>query len=120
MRQYQKFIAQLAVTILAGLAMAFHGDETISVEEWINVIILFLGSIGVLGAGNFPAGVWEYMKFYISAATTGFVVLTSYLTSGQELETISYSQWVQIGLAAFGAVGVVYAPGPTVERSTVV
>jgi drug/metabolite transporter (DMT)-like permease len=119
-KQYLKFIAQLVATVLAGLAMAFHGDETVSAEEWINVILLVLGSVAVLGAGNFTTGVWEYMKFFVSAATAGLVLLASYVTAGQELESISNSQWVQVGLAALGAVGVVVLRGPTVERHTVV
>jgi hypothetical protein len=75
----------------------------------LNIAILALGAISVLGAGNLPSGVWKYTKLYVSAATAGLVVLASFLTDG-----VTTTEWLQVGIAVLGALGVIAAPGPLV------
>jgi hypothetical protein len=58
---YLKFAAQVIATIISAVALAF-GDGQVSASEWINVVILGLGSVAVLGAGNLPSGVWSHTK----------------------------------------------------------
>jgi hypothetical protein len=110
MKVYLKFGVQVLATVLAALATALFGDNHITMNEGVNILILALGSIAVLGAGNLPAGVWSYTKSIVAAATAAAVVLESALiTSG-----VSPTEWVQIILAALGAVGVFAVRGPTV------
>lgn len=110
MKVYLKFGAQVLATVLAALATALFGDNRITTNEGVNILILALGSIAVLGAGNLPAGVWSYTKSIVAAATAAAVVLESaLLTSG-----VSPTEWVQIILAALGAVGVFAVRGPNV------
>lgn len=109
MKLYGKFIAQVAATIVAALAVAL-GDGNVNADEWINVVILGLGSVAVLGAGNLPSGVWAYTKAIVSAATAGAVFLQSAITDG-----VSGAEWLQLLLAVAGAVGVYAAKGPRVE-----
>lgn len=110
--KYLKFFAQVAATVLAALAPSFAGDNHVSVNEAVNVLILVLGSVAVIGAGNLPAGVWKYTKLIVAAATAGAVVLQSALLT----EGVSTTEWFQITLAILGALGVGVAPGPVVER----
>lgn len=110
MNNYIKFFAQVIATVAAGMIAALTGDEVIDLSEWINVIIMTLGCIAVVGAGNLPLGVWKYAKLIVSAATAGFVYLASVLSDG-----VTTTELIQFILAAVGALGVVAAPGPYVR-----
>ncbi len=55
---YLKTIAHLLVTVMAAI-IAASADDRIDSIEWVNTLILFLGTVSVLGAGNFPAGFWK-------------------------------------------------------------
>lgn len=109
--KYGKFIAEVvfaAITaIVAGMA-----DDVLDGSEWINVVIVSLGAVAVLGAGNLPTGVWAYTKTIVAAATAGAVFLQSAITDG-----VSSSEWLQLGLAVLGALGVAAAPGPRVVQA---
>ena len=109
MRNYQKLIAQLVATVLAGIVPALAGDNHISAAEWINVVILALGAVAVLGAGNLPEGVWAHTKAIVSAATAGAVLLQSSISGG-----VNPTEWLQIALAVLGALGVLAVKGPVV------
>lgn len=109
MKRYGKFIGQVVATVLAAIVPALAGDGVVSSAEWLNVGILALGAVSVLGAGEFPEGVWKYMKTYVSAATAGLLVLASFWTGG-----VTTTEWLQVGVAVLGALGVTAAPGPRV------
>lgn len=115
MNQYLKFFSELAVTVLAAIVAALHGDQVISDSEWINIILLLLGAIAVLGAGNFPTGIWQYTKFWVAALTAGFVYLASVIANGNGFLDVTLTQWIQFLLACAGAVGVVAFRGPKTE-----
>lgn len=106
MRNYQKFVAQVVATVLAALVPAL-ADGKLSTAEWVNVGIIGLGAVAVLGAGNLPVGVWQHTKTIVSVATAVLVTIASFLTGG-----LSTTEWIQIGMAALGAVGVFAVPGP--------
>lgn len=115
--KYQKFIAQLVATILAAIVAATSDGSGITSVEWINVIILLLGSAAVVGAGEFPAGVWANVKFYLSAATAGFVTLLTFVSVGG-FAGMTLSNWIQVVLAVGAALGIAAVNGPTVVEST--
>jgi hypothetical protein len=107
---YLKFAAEVIATIAAGLVVAFGNDNIATTPEIINVVILALGAIAVLGAGNLPEGVWAYTKTIDAVATAVAVLLASVYTDG-----ITISEWIQLGLAALGAAGVYGVRGPRVD-----
>ena len=109
--KYLKFIAQVVATILAAIYPALT-DGDFTVFEQINCLIIGLGAVSVLGAGNLPEGVWKYTKFYVSVATAVFVAIASFLSDG-----VTGAEWIQIALAGLGAAGVIVAPGPTVQST---
>ncbi len=110
MNPYLKFAAEVLATVLAAVAAALTGQGGITAVEALNIVVLGLGSVAVLGAGNLPAGVWAYTKLIVAAATAGAVFLVSALTDGQ----ITTSEWFQFGVAVLGALGVYAVRGPVV------
>ncbi len=107
---YLKSILHLLVTVAAAVVAA-AADDRIDSIEWVNVLILALGTISVLGAGNLPSGVWHYMKLIVAAATAAAVVAHTLLSAGLDL---GLSEWLQMGIAAAGALGVYAVKGPEV------
>ena len=114
MSLYKKFFAQLVATVAAAIIPAIADDNVFSNAEIINIIIVALGAIGVLGAGNLPEGTWKYMKFIVSAASAVAVFASSAITDG----SWSNAETLQAVLAALGALGVVALPGPFVQPLT--
>lgn len=113
MKRYLKFIAEVLATVLTVVAASLAGDNSIDKSEWINVVILGLGAVAVLGAGNLPAGVWAYTKVIVAGATAGAVFLQSTISDG-----VTTAEWVQFLLAIAGAVGVFAVRGPVVQPVT--
>lgn len=110
MKTYAKFAAQVVATVLAAVVAVLNGtDHQPGVSDWINVVIVGLGAVAVLGAGNLPDGVWRHTKTIVAAATAVAVLLQSVITDG-----ISSAEWIQLALAALGALGVFAARGPVV------
>jgi hypothetical protein len=106
---YLKFVAQVAATVIAAVVALLNGTDHPGASDWVNVVVIGLGAVAVLGAGNLPEGVWRHTKLIVSAATAVAVLLQSVVTDG-----ISSAEWLQLALAALGALGVFAAPGPKV------
>jgi hypothetical protein len=103
MSKYAKAIAAVVVTVLAAIAAALTGDNTISSTEWVNVAILAVGACGVFAAPNVPGA--RYTKSVLAVLTAGLTVLVSAIVGG-----VSPTELIQIILAAAGAVGVYAVP----------
>lgn len=114
MMQYLKFAAQVFATVLAALVAALV-DDRVDLSEWLNTGALALGAVAVLGAGDLPAGVWRYTKPIVAAASAVLVLWQSLGTDG-----MASSEWLQLGIAALGALGVLAAPGPVVYDAAAV
>ena len=112
MSNYKKFFAELAATVLAAIMPAIAGDGEFSTAEKINTLIIALGAVGVLGAGNLPEGVWKWMKGYVAAATAVAVVASSAFTDG-----FTTAEIIQMVLAALATAGVVGLDGPKVVEA---
>jgi predicted small integral membrane protein len=108
--QYLKFFAQVFATALAALVAALY-DDRVDFGEWLNAGVLALGAVAVLGAGDLPAGVWRYTKPIVAAASAVLVLWQSLASNG-----MVPAEWIQLVLAALGALGVLAAPGPKVEQ----
>lgn len=114
MTKYLKFAAQVVATALAAVVAGLV-DDRLDFTEWLNVGVMALGAVAVLGAGDLPAGVWRYTKPIVAAATAVLVLWQSLASGG-----MTSSEWMQLALAALGAVGVLAAPGPKVSPTGVV
>jgi hypothetical protein len=107
---YLKAIAHLLVTVMAAI-IAASADDRIDSIEWVNTLILTLGTISVLGAGNMPEGIWKRTKAIVAAATAAAVVAHTLLSAGLSL---GLTEYLQMGVAALGALGVYAVKGPEV------
>jgi hypothetical protein len=111
---YLKPLAQLVMTLLSTI-LVLAVDDDLSRVDWINIAITGLGAVMVLGAGNFPAGVWRYTKTYLSATMAALVTLNSILATGANLDT---THWIEIVMAFLAACGVLAVKGPKVVPAT--
>lgn len=99
-RPYWKSVVAVLVAVLSAVAAALVGDEVVSPNEWVNVAIAGVTAAAVFTAPNVPGA--TYTKGVLAALGAGLAVLTSAIIGG-----ITVTEWVQIGLAVLGTVGVV-------------
>ncbi|URP22238.1 membrane protein [Microbacterium phage Big4] len=104
---YSKAITYIAMAALTFLVTALS-DNVLSVDEVLNLVVIVLGAIGVYLVPNFPEGAAKVAKTGVAFLTAAVVAALSFLTGGIEI-----TEWIQIVLAAFAAVGVYIVPnGP--------
>lgn len=109
MKLYLKFAVQVFFAGVAAVVAALV-DDRFDTLEWIDVGIYVVAAVGVLGAGELPAGVWSHMKTYVAAAATGLVALQTFTTDGM----VTQSEGLQIILGIAATLGVAFLPGPKV------
>ncbi len=109
---YAKFIV-MAITATVAAVVPALADNVLDATELVNAGIVALGAIGVYIVPNLSTGVAQYFKFAIAFLTAAAVALVSALTDGG----VSTVEWLQIGLAAFGAVGLYVIPNTPVPGS---
>jgi drug/metabolite transporter (DMT)-like permease len=105
---YSKSIAFLIATAF-GAVIAANTDGDVSVTEWVNVLIAVVGAALVYLVPNLPDGIKAYAKTFVAAIVAGLTVLASALISGG----IETNEWLQIGMAILGALGVFIVPNAT-------
>jgi hypothetical protein len=92
--QYWKSVIPAIATVLALFLPLLFGTAAHGIQDWINVIILALGTVGTWIATNMSEGVARYAKEIIGALTAGAVLLSSLASDG-----ISHDEWMQVILA---------------------
>lgn len=100
---YGKSIAALVATLLSAILASLAGDQMISSAEWVNVAIAGVGAAAVFAAPNVPGA--NYTKSILAVLAAILVVLNSSISDG-----VSNEEWLQMALAALGALGVYAAP----------
>lgn len=100
MKKYSKGIVAALAAALVAVGAALTGNNHIDATEWVNVAIATVGAFQVWWAANVNGA--PYVKTGIAAATAGLIALQSYIVGG-----VTVSDWVQIGIAVLGALGVV-------------
>ena len=103
MNKYAKFAAQVVATVLAAVLAAFTGDNVINATEWVNIAIIGVGACAVFTGPNVPGA--SYTKTVLAVLAAVLTVLASAIIGG-----IDVTEWIQIGMAALGALGVVVLP----------
>lgn len=111
MKRYAKFIVLAITATLASIVPAL-ADNSLDASELVNGLIVGLGAIGVYIIPNLDEGIARYFKFGVAFLTAGAVALNSALTDG-----VTMVEWLQIGLAAFGAVGLYIIPNGSPDPS---
>lgn len=98
-KPYWKSLVAVVVTVLSALQASLFNDQVISNPEWVNVAIAGVTAAAVFAAPNVPGA--RYTKAILAALGAVLTVLASSIIGG-----VSPSEWIQIGLAALGTVGV--------------
>lgn len=101
---YAKSIVYIALAAVTFLVTALT-DNALAVDEILNLVVVVLGAIGVYAVPNFPEGFAKIAKTGIAFLTAAVVAALSFLTGG-----IAPTEWLQIIIAAFTAIGVYIVP----------
>lgn len=108
---YAKAIAAVVATVLSGVIAALTGDGVVSTAEWINVAILAAGALAVFTAPNVPGA--RVTKAVLAVITAVLTLAVQLIGDG----TLDMTEWLQLAMAALGALGVYAVPN---SGSTVV
>ena len=100
---YAKAGAAVVATVLTGVVAALTGDAVIDDVEWINVAIVGVGALAVFAAPNVPGA--RVTKAVLAVLSAVLVLLVNMIADG-----ITMSEWMQLGVAALGALGVYAVP----------
>lgn len=102
---YWKAVVGVIVTVVSAVGAALTGDEVISGNEWVNIAIAGVTAAGVFAAPNVPGA--RYTKAILAVLGAALATLSSVILGG-----VTPTEWIQIVVAAAGAVGV-YAKANT-------
>lgn len=108
--KYAKFFAIVLAAVLSAISAALVGDSIISPTEWVNVAILGVGAAAVFAGPNVPGA--KYTKAILAVLAAALTVLASVIIGG-----VSPAEWIQIVLAALGALGVYAVPNKVNGRN---
>jgi uncharacterized membrane protein (UPF0136 family) len=100
---YAKALVAFLVTLLSGIVAALTGDNHVDSTEWINVAIAATGALAVFTAPNVPGA--RVTKFVLAALTAVLTLAVNLIADG-----VTVSEWLQLLVAAAGAVGVYAVP----------
>src|ERR1051326_6589953 len=106
---YAKALAAVLTTVLAGVVSALTGDNFVGPVEWINIAILAVGACGVFAAPNVPGA--RVTKAVLAVLSAVLVLAVNLIVDG-----ITVSEWLQLGVAAVGALGVFAVPNRAGDR----
>lgn len=98
-KPYWKAAVAVLITVLSAVQAALFGDNVISNPEWVNVAIAAVTAAAVFAAPNVPGA--RYTKTILAVLGAALTVLASAIIGG-----VTPTEWIQIVLAAAGAVGV--------------
>lgn len=104
LKQYSKALIYIALAAVAFLVTAVS-DNTLTIEETLNLAVIVLGAVGVYLVPNLQAGPGAYAKSGIAFLTAAIVAVLSFLTDG-----VTLAEWLQVLLAAFAGIGVYIVP----------
>lgn len=100
---YGKAFAAVAAALISAAVAALAGDQNIDPVEWVNIAIAGTTAAAVFAAPNVPGA--RYTKSVLAVLGAVLMLLTSVITDG-----IAATEWLQLLLAALGALGVYAVP----------
>jgi len=101
--------AQALATVLAGL-IPFLADSHLNGVELVNTFLLGFSAVAVGIVPNLTGGIAKYAKGIVAVGTAVLTLLVSLFADGSY--ALNSSEWLQLGIAALGALGVVGLPAP--------
>lgn len=100
---YAKTIAMVVATGLSAAIVALTGDGVFNDVELINIAIAVVGAVGVLYVPNAPNG--PVAKAVVAALMAVLTLAVNFIADG-----VALSEWLQLAVAALGALGVYGVP----------
>jgi hypothetical protein len=100
---YAKALAAVVATVLSAVVAALTGDGVIGDVEWINIAISGVGALAVFAGPNVPGA--RITKLVLAALSAVLVLAVNLIVDG-----VTVSEWLQLGMAALGALGVYAVP----------
>lgn len=110
-----KVWSQVLATILAGAIPFFSNNAGLTGVALVNFLLMALAAINVGVAGNLTGTVGKYAKGFIAIGTAVGTLLVSLFADGSY--ALNTTEWIQLILAALGAVGVVGFRSPQYNAS---
>lgn len=103
--RYAKLIAQVVATVLAAL-LPYLTAGGLTAVDWINVAVVGVGALAVFTGPNVPGA--AVTKMVLSVLTAVLVLLVNLISGG-----VTLAEWLQLAMAALGALGVYAIPNAT-------
>lgn len=97
--RYAKTVAMIVATGLSAAIVALTGDSTFSNVEYINIAIAVVGAVGVFYVPNAHDG--PVAKAVVATLMAVLTLAVNLIVDG-----VSLSEWLQLAVAALGALGV--------------
>jgi hypothetical protein len=113
-----KVWAQTLATILAGAIPFFSNNDGLTGVALVNFLLMALAAINVGVAGNLTGTVGKYAKAFIAVGTAVGTLLVSLFADHSY--ALSTTEWIQVILAALGALGVIGFSSPQYNSSPAV
>lgn len=101
---YAKALLYIGLAVV-GILITALADDTLSVDELVNVAIVGIGAIAVYLVPNLPSGPGAILKTIVAFLVAGLIAVQSFLSGG-----ISTTEWLQVAVAAFAGIGVYIVP----------
>lgn len=111
--QWSKTIGAVIATVLSAVIAALTGDATLSAVEWINIAIIGVGALTTTVIPELDAGVSKFAKPLALAASAVLTLLVNLIADG-----VTVSEWLQLAVAALGALGIVPLSGNKFSRES--
>lgn len=111
-----KAVSQLVATILAAVVPLLV-DGSLSKLELLNLGLLLLSTLLVTVVPNLSAGVAKYAKEAVAIGLAVLTLLVTFVGAGTHLGA---SEWIQLALAALGAIGVIGFSAPKFPATKIV
>ena len=100
---YAKSLLMVVATVVSALIVALGGDQAIDSVEWVNVAIAGVTAAAVFTGPNVAGA--TITKFVLAALGAVLTLLVNVISDG-----VSLSEWLQLLVAALGALGVYAIP----------
>lgn len=99
MKPIAKTIVQILAAGVSAAIVALTGDNAFSAVELINIAIALVGAVGVYYVPNAPSG--PVAKAVVATLMAVLTLAVELIAGGMTL-----SEWLQLAIAAVGALGV--------------
>lgn len=107
MRNWKKSLGAVVATIASALVAALSGDNALSSPEILNIVVIALAAVSATVIPELDAGIAQFAKPIVLASSAAATLAVNLIADG-----ITTGEWLQLLVAALGAVGIAPLSGP--------